>query len=154
MAGGTPEHGGLCANLIALLSQALEGQPCRVFTSDVRVRIQATGLDTYPDASVVCGGIEKDPADRNAVVNPVLLVEVTSATTEAYDRGQKLDHYKRLTSLREVVIVAHAERRVDVWRRGEQDRWSVETSERGPIRLPSIDAQLSVDLVYRDPLAR
>src|SRR5688572_19821570 len=140
MAGGTPEHGRLCANLITLLSNALRERPCTVFTSDVRVRIQATGFDTYPDVSVVCGRIEKDAADRNAVTNPVVLVEVTSTSTEAYDRGQKLDHYKRLPSLREVLIVAHAEPRVDVWRRVENDRWSVETYARGAtVRLPSVD---------------
>lgn len=153
MAGGTLEHGGLCANLIALLSNALEGRPCRVFTSDVRVRVQATGLDTYPDASVVCGRIERDAADRNALTNPVILAEVTSPTTESYDRGQKLDHYKRLPSLREALLVSHAEHRLEVWRRDGEGRWTAESYGPGSTaRLVSIDAALPVDVVYRNPL--
>src|SRR6266704_1159431 len=90
MAGGTPEHGGICAKLIALLSNALTGRACRVFTSDVRVRVRATGLDTYPDASVMCGRPERDVEDGNALTNPLVLVEVTSPSTEAYDRGDRL----------------------------------------------------------------
>ena len=151
--GGTPEHGALCAKLIALLSNALEGRPCRVFTSDVRVRVQATGLDTYPDASVVCGRIERDAADRNALTNPVVLAEVTSPTTESYDRGQKLDHYKRLPSLREVLIVSHGERRLEVWRRDGEGRWTAESYGPGSTaRLVSVNAELPVDAVYRNPL--
>ena len=153
MAGGTPEHGGLCANLIAILSNALENRACRVFTSDVRVRIQATGLDTYPDASVICGRIERDAVDRNALTNPVFLAEVTSPTTESYDRGQKLDHYNGIPSLREVLIVSHDERRVEVWRRGGDGSWSAESSGSGAlVRLVSLDADLKVDAVYRNPL--
>lgn len=153
MAGGTLEHGGLCANLIAILSNALEGRPCRVFTSDVRVRVQATGLDTYPDASVVCDGIERDAVDRNALTNPVVLAEVTSPTTEGYDRGEKLDHYKRIPSLREVLIVSHGERRVEVWRCSGEGRWAAESCGPGStVRLVSVNAELPVDAVYRNPL--
>lgn len=153
MAGGTLEHGGLCANLIALLSNALEGRPCRVFTSDVRVRVQATGLDTYPDASVVCGRIERDAVDRNALTNPVLLAEVTSPTTESYDRGEKLDHYKRIPSLREVLIVSHGERGLELWRRDDEGHWAPESCGSGSTaRLVSVNAELPVDAVYRNPL--
>ena len=153
MAGGTPEHAGLCANLITLLATALAGRPSRVFTSDMRVRIEATGLDTYPDVSVVCGRIERDAADRNAIVNPIALVEVTSPTTQIYDRGQKLEHYKSLRSLREVLLVSHEERRIEVHRRGGDDRWTAEAFTTGSsARLESLEAELPIDLVYRDPL--
>lgn len=70
VAGGTPEHGLYAANIISLLSAALAGRRCRVQTSDVRIRVQATGLATYPDVSVVCGIAERDPDDTNAIVNP------------------------------------------------------------------------------------
>jgi Uma2 family endonuclease len=154
MAGGSPEHGGLCANVITALSNLLDGRPCRVFTSDVRVRIRATGLDTYPDVSVVCGVIERDDRDRHALSNPVVLVEVTSPSTEAYDRGQKVEHYKRIPSLREIVIVSHVEPRLDVWQRADDGAWGVYTFGAGSsATLPSIGAALSVDAVYRDPLA-
>lgn len=153
MAGGTPEHGGLCANLIALLSNALAGRACRVFASDVRVRVRATGLDTYPDASVVCGRVERDAEDPNALTNPLVLVEVTSPGTEAYDRGEKLEHYKKIPSLQEVLIVAHAEVRVDVWRRRSGDEWAVESAgPEGGARLQSLSCDLAVAEVYRNPL--
>jgi Uma2 family endonuclease len=153
MAGGTPEHGHICANLIALLANRLEGRPCAVFTSDVRVRVQATGLDTYPDVSVVCGRAERDSEDRDALVNPIVLVEVTSPSTEAYDRGTKLDHYKGIPSLREVVLVAHAERRVDVWRRSANEQWMVESyGAAGSVQLLALRCELPLESIYRDPL--
>lgn len=154
MAGGSPEHGGICANVITLLSSQLMGRRCRVFTSDVRVRVRATGLDTYPDVSVVCGQVERDDRDPQALSNPVVLVEVTSPSTEAYDRGEKLDHYKRIPSLREVALVSHAEPRVDVWQRQDDGGWAVHSSGAGGLaHLTSIGCELSIESVYRDPLA-
>lgn len=154
MAGGTPEHGGICANLITLLSNELAERRCRVFTSDVRIRVRATGLDTYPDLSVVCGQIERDDRDPHALSNPVLLVEVTSPSTEAYDRGEKLDHYKRISSLREVLLVSHAESRVDLWRRGDDGEWTTLQWAGGDAlaHLASIDCDLRLDAIYRNPL--
>ena len=153
MAGGTPEHGRIAANLIMLLGMRTSQRRCAVFTSDVRVRVAATGLDTYPDVTVVCGRLEYDPLDPHAIGNPTLLVEVTSTSTEAYDRGEKLSHYKRIPSLEEVVIVSHAERRVDVWSR-QGEGWDVaQFRDTEPVRLASIDSNLTMDGIYADPLA-
>ena len=80
---------------------------CSVYSSDLKVRIEATDFSTFPDAAVVCGNRELSSLDRNAVVNPTLLVEVTSPSTEDYDRGEKLSQYKQLPSLRAVLLVAH-----------------------------------------------
>lgn len=155
MAGGTPEHGRIAANVIMLLGMRTASRRCSVFTSDVRVRVTATGLDTYPDVTVVCGRLEYDSLDPHAIANPTLLVEVTSPSTEAYDRGEKLNHYRRIPSLQEIVIVAHGERRVEVWSRGDTDQWRVERSgPSGTVRLAAIDAELALDEIYRDPLAR
>ncbi len=153
MAGGTPEHGARAANIIGLLAAQLRGKPRRVQTSDVRIRVKATGLDTYPDVSVVCGHEERDRDDPDAIANPVLLVEVLSPSTEEYDRGEKLDHYKRLDSLEEVVFVAHDEWRVDViQKRGSE--WVSTTARKGEsVSLASVGCELPVDDVYRDPLA-
>lgn len=89
MTGGTPQHSALAARITAILSRELVGRPCRVFSSDLRVRIEATDLATYPDVSVVCNGLETAADDDLAIVNPILLVEVLSDSTEAYDRGQE-----------------------------------------------------------------
>jgi Uma2 family endonuclease len=154
MAGGTPEHGTYAANLIGLLTAQLGTRRCRVQTSDVRIRVKSSGLDTYPDASVVCGHAERDEGDPNAIVNPIVLLEVLSPSTEEYDRGEKLGHYKTIESLREVVLVAHDARRIDVIQRLPDGSWSTTTGGSGDsLELPSIGCTIAVDAVYRDPLS-
>lgn len=152
MAGGTVEHGRLIAKLSTLLSNRLEARPCVVLPSDVRLRIRAADRATYPDLQVVCGGIARDPDDPDAVVNPVVVVEVLSSSTAPSDRGDKFADYRRLSSLQEYVLVSQRERRIDVYRR-EGARWVVD--ERGPgtaLRLESIDVEVPVDEVYTDGL--
>lgn len=152
MGGGTPAHGTYAANLIRVLGNHVKNLPCRVQTSDVRVRVAATGLDTYPDISVVCGHLEVDKEDPFAIINPVLLVEVLSPSTEAYDRGKKLEHYKLIPSLTEVVFVAHDRQHVEVVRR-DGDQWHQSGASSGEaIGLESVGLQLHVDDVYHDPL--
>jgi Uma2 family endonuclease len=155
MSGGSPERAAIAGNVIGLLRAALAGKRCRVFTSDLRIRVQKTGLATYPDTSVICDRVELDPEDPrgHTALNPVLLVEVLSPSTEDYDRGEKLSHYKRVESLREVVLVAHDERRVDLWRR-TGSRWT-QLSFRDDQRvvLESIGCTLSLEEIYYDPLA-
>jgi len=154
MSGGTPTHGALAMAVGGELRAALRGRPCQVFSSDVRVKVQATGLSTYPDVSVVCTRLELDPEDRYAIVNPVLLVEVLSDATEAYDRGQKSAHYRRIPSLQEYMLVSQDTPHIEVFRRNEAGKW--ELSEAGPgetIELSSVGCELSVDAIYRDPLA-
>jgi Uma2 family endonuclease len=154
MAGGTLPHGALAAAVIAALSAALRGRPCRVFTSDVRVRVQETGLSTYPDVSVACGRLETAPEDRHALVNPVVLVEVLSDATEAYDRGEKFAHYRRIPSLQEYVLVSQSKPRIEVFRRTTGGKWELDEAEAGAtLELTSVGCQLSVDEIYRDPLA-
>lgn len=154
MAGGSPEHGTYAANLIGLLTSQLGARRCRVQTSDVRIRVKATGLDTYPDASVVCGHVERDEGDSNAIVNPIVLVEVLSPSTEEYDRAEKLEHYKAIESLREVVLVAHDARRIEVVQRLPGGKWVTTSGVSGEsLELPSIGCTIAVDAVYRDPFA-
>ena len=149
MAGGTPEHAILTASSIALLSEQLAGTDCSAASSDLRVRVLATGLATYPDVTVICGPLERDPQDRNAVVNPIVLVEVPSDGTEAYDRIEKASHYRRIPSLREYLLVSHRERRIERHARTASGEWTVETAgSGGAVRLDSIGAVLDVDAVY------
>jgi Uma2 family endonuclease len=155
MAGGTREHAQVAVNVTTLLSTALRGRPCGVSSSDLRVRVADTGLDTYPDASVVCGQAELDPDDRHALLNPLVLVEVTSPSTEAYDRGDKLENYKRIPSLREVVLVSHREALVEVIRREGDGTWTRHEARRGEVaRLECLGCEMAVDEVFRDPLAQ
>jgi Uma2 family endonuclease len=157
MAGGTIAHGALTAAVSAALSNALRDRRCRVLSSDVRVRSKATGLSTYPDVTVVCDRLEVDPDDPQGVLNPTVIVEVLSDSTEGYDRGAKAAHYRRIASLREYVLVAQGEPLVEVYRRNERDNWELFVeARRGEVAtLTSCGAPiaLDVDAIYRDPLA-
>lgn len=154
MAGGTPEHAALAAAVIGELRNALRGKTCRVFTSAARVRVPATSLSTYPDASVVCGHLETDPDDPNASLNPIVLVEVLSDTTEAYDRGAKAAHYRRIASLREYVLVSQSEPLIEVYRRNERGHFELIEARAGErAELTSLGVHLDVRTVYENPLA-
>ncbi len=153
MAGGTVEHARLQMALGRALGNALDGQPCAVFSSDLRVRIEATGRATYPDVTVVCNEREVASDDPDAIVNPTLIAEVLSKTTEAEDRGDKFAHYRRLQSLQEYLLVSETEPRVDVFRR-EGSKWSFEEySGDADIPLLSLGVTISLSTIYRDPLS-
>lgn len=153
MAGGSIEHGRLAMRLGALLLNAVAGRRCEVFSSDVRVRIEATGRSTYPDLSVVCGRVITSPDDPDAITNPSVLVEVLSPTTEASDRGDKWAHYRRLPNLMAYMLVSQSERRIEMYRR-EGSHWIFEDAVPGQsIRVGGIDVQISVDELYADALS-
>ena len=148
MAGGSPDHAALAGAVIRLVGNGLRAG-CRVYTSDLRVKIAATGLATYPDAAVVCGKTERAADDPLAVTNPVLLVEVTSPSTEDYDRGEKLRNYKELPALREVLVVSHAGPMLELHRRGEGETWAVlRAGAGGSVELASVGVSIAVDDVY------
>jgi Uma2 family endonuclease len=157
MAGGTIAHGALAAAVTIALGNALDGRRCRVLSSDVRVRVGATGLATYPDLSVVCGHVETDPDDPHGVLNPSVIIEVLSDSTEAYDRGAKAAHYRRIPSLREYVLVSQREPLIEVHRRTERGTWELveaRAGERAVLGSCGEPIELDVDAIYRDPLAQ
>jgi Uma2 family endonuclease len=151
MAGGSPDHAALAATVIRVLGGQLPAG-CRSFTSDLRVRIAATGLSTYPDVTVVCGPTERSPDDALAVTNPLFLVEITSPSTEEYDRGEKLRHYKGLPSLREVLIVSHRAPELTLHRREGAGWAAVTAGPGGALELASVQARVAVDDLYREGL--
>jgi Uma2 family endonuclease len=148
LAGGTPEHAALAMAVGRQLGNQLSDGRCRVFSSDLRVRVLATGLTTYPDVSVACGRTERDPASHSTVTNPTAVVEVTSDSTEHYDRGPKLEHYQAMPSIRTIVIVSHRERRIDVWTRTDSgfEHSSAQAGERALV--PALAGELDVDALY------
>lgn len=148
MAGGTLAHGALSAAMARELGLLALRCGCVVYSSDAKVRIEPTGLATYPDVSVVCGALETSPVDRNAMSNPTVLVEVLSAGTEGFDRGTKWRHYRRLDSLRHYLLVAQDEARIELFSR-EGGLWVLR--EAGPgesLHLEALGGALEVDRVY------
>ena len=154
MAGGTPAHARLQAAVLFAIERRLEGRPCQPFPSDLRVRIAATGMVTYPDVTVVCGTVETAPEDRHAAVNPTLIVEVLSDHTGAYDRGEKFEHYRKIPTLKHYVLVSHRERRIEIRQLESNGNWSQHGAGRGEsFPLPSLGIELTVDEIYdRSPL--
>lgn len=150
MPGGTPEHAALSAAIITLVSNQLRGGPCRVYSSDLRIRVLASGLATYPDAAVVCGPLERDPASATHVINPAVVFEVLSPTTEDYDRGEKREHYQQIEALREYVLVSQSGRRVEVWTRGDAGWSYVDRGAGETVELASSGVALSVDDLYAE----
>jgi Uma2 family endonuclease len=154
MAGGTPSHALLAANVGGQLTTALRGRPCAVFNADLRVRVEATDRSTYPDVTVVCGKREHANDDPNAVTNPIVLVEVLSEGTEASDRGEKFAHYQRLVSLCEYVLVSQSSHRVEVFTRDGNNVWRYQAFGDGQVvALDALGVSLDVSALYLDPTA-
>lgn len=147
MAGGSPDHAALAAAVIGLVRSRLP-TGWRVFTSDLRVRVPSTGLSTYPDVSVVRGRTQRASDDPLAVVNPVVLVEVTSSSTEDYDRGEKLRHYKGLPSVREVLIASHRAPQLTLHRREPEGWTEVQAASGQTVELAAVGVHFAVDDVY------
>jgi Uma2 family endonuclease len=147
MAGGTPLHAELAAMATSVVQQALRGR-CRVFSWDLKVRVEATDLSTFPDVTVICDEPKFAAIDRNAAINPTLLVEVTSASTEDYDRGDKLSHYKQLKSLQAALFISHRTQQISVHRRVVSG-WEVREFRSGErLELSEPALSLAVDDVY------
>jgi Uma2 family endonuclease len=150
MAGGTAEHSLIIANVNGELHARLKGGRCRAYDSNLRLRIPRTTLYTYPDVSVVRGEIQFDPLDRNktTMLNPALLVEVLSPSTEAWDRGEKLQSYIQIESLREYVLVSSQSASVETFLRQADGTWLYT-----PTRPPAVAAKfksLEIELAFAD----
>ena len=148
MAGGTPLHSLIKTNVVGELHAATKGHRCTTYDSDLRVLVDATGLYTYPDASVFCDPIELDPGRTDVAVNPTLLVEVLSPSSEAYARGKKFGHYRQIASLREYVLVSQEEARVESFFKNDAGVWMLSEAVGMDATLPL--ASLGVSLSLRE----
>jgi Uma2 family endonuclease len=151
MAGGSEEHSALAAEVLRVLGNGIGDRPCRVHTSDLRIYVEVAGLATFPDGSVICGPLEQHPPSPKATaLNPELLLEVTSDSSEEYDTGTKLEYYRTIPSLRDYVIVSHRERRVVVHWRTELGEWQTRVAiSGGRVAVESLGVALIVDDIYR-----
>jgi Uma2 family endonuclease len=151
MAGASPKHNALALNVGASLRLRLRERrsPCIAFTSDQRVHVEGTGLYTYPDVTVSCGP-RFHPKHRDTLVNPTVIVEVLSKSTEGYDRGAKFAHYQTNPSFVEYVLVSQRERRVEHFRRLESGQWllTVHQGDEAVLELPAIGCAIPLGEIY------
>jgi Uma2 family endonuclease len=150
MAGPKFAHNVLVGNVVGELGQQLRSRPCAVCPSDMRVRVSQTDLYTYPDVVVVCGGPEFLDDRRDTLVNPNLIVEVLSPSTEAYDRGRKFELYRSIPSLTEYLLVASDRVHVDLYTRQPDGRWLL-TSASGleeSLELQSVSCRIGLGDLY------
>jgi Uma2 family endonuclease len=153
MSGGRPEHSQAAAEFIALLVVGLRGTGCRVYTSDLRLVTPRSGLRTYPDAAVVCGPFEMDELDPIAVVNPSLILEVVSDSSEAYDRNDKFAFYSEFPTLKEYVLIYNAPQRIETWSRSHpNEEWShaESTPPDGRLTIPSFGIEVEVGAIFAE----
>jgi Uma2 family endonuclease len=150
MAGGTRAHSLVASNVIGELRQRLKGTRCVVYNTDLRVKVEATGLLTYPDASIVCGPQRFLDDQQDTLLNPTVLVEVISDSTEAYDRGKKFEHYRQIPSCQEVLLISQREPRIEQFIRQPGGDWMLKEAAglNAELELPSLAIVLPLAEVF------
>lgn len=150
MAGGTIEHSLISTKILRLLGNQLDGRPCHVFNSDMKVRVDRANLFRYPDISALCGPILLHDRSRDAYCNPTLIIEILSSSTAPSDRGAKFALYRLLDSLIEYVLVEQESHRAELFRKQADGKWTTRifTSDDDIIPLDSIGAELRLADIY------
>ena len=150
LAGASRQHNLVAANLTALLVSQLRQRPCEAYTGDMRVKVDRAGLYTYPDVTVVCGQAEFEDRTQDTLLNPTVLIEVLSPSTEAYDRGAKFELYRMVASLADYLLVSQSSPIIEHYTRQPADRWLL-TDYKGldaVALIPSIGCELRLADVY------
>ncbi len=150
MVGASESHNLIVANTVAELRQQLKKRPCKVYPSDMRVKVSQTELYTYPDVVVVCGAARFDDEQKDTLLNPTVIIEVLSDSTEGYDRGKKFEHYRKLESLSEYVLIAQSRYHIECYHRQADHQWLLAETDnlQEIIQLRSIDCGLVLAEVY------
>jgi len=150
MSGASWTHNIIVNNIAFELTNQLKGRPCYVLVSDMRVKVTKTGLYAYPDVIAICGEAILEDEYVDTLLNPVVIVEVLSKSTEAYDRGAKFDHYRAIESLQEYVLVSQDKFLIECYSRQSDNQWllSIANKSADSITLPSIQCSLTLTKVY------
>lgn len=151
MAGGSYEHNTVSGNIFSEINIKLKGKSCQIMNSDTKLYVESSNTYFYPDAMIICGEKEEVKNLKAAFKNPVVIIEVLSESTEAFDRGDKFDLYRALSSLRHYVLVKQSEPKVQVYsRQSPTALWNIRTIE----GLESVlDVELSESLTLEIPLS-
>ncbi|MEZ4529320.1 MAG: Uma2 family endonuclease [Desulfobacterales bacterium] len=150
MSGASEAHNLIVANVIVTLGSQLKKKPCRVYPSDMRLKIESTKLYTYPDVMIVCGERKFGDKEKDMLLNPDVIIEVLSDSTESYDRGKKFSHYRQIASLKEYVLISQNIRKIEKFLKTESRQWIWEdTDEDYPeMILESVGCSLHLDEIY------
>ena len=150
MSGAGEEHNLIVMSIAASLHNQFRGRPCKVYANDMRIKVSPTGLYTYPDVVAVCEDAQLEDAHLDTLLNPTVLIEVLSRSTEAYDRGEKAEHYRRLPSLAEYLLVSQDKPHLEHYLRQPDNRWLLsEISDmHALVSLPAIAGTLALAAVY------
>lgn len=150
MAGATPNHNLISSSVNFALYSQLRGKGCFLYSSDMRVKVEKTGLYTYPDMTIVCGKPEYEDTKPQTLLNPIMIIEILSPSTEKDDRGKKFQHYRNLQSLQEYVLISQNSYRIEKFAKRTNIEWLFsDTSDiDSVIELPSIDCTLRLSEVY------
>ena len=137
MSGASEEHNTIVFNLARRIGNQLDKKPCRGYVNDMRVKVSPTGLYTYPDVVVVCGEPRFEDQHVDTLLNPTVIIEVLSDSTESYDRGEKFAHYRALPSLSDYLLVAQDQPRIEHYQRQPDGRWLYSATD-------GLDAQVEI----------
>ena len=149
MSGGSARHSGLQINLAVTVQSALQGTSCQAFSSDLRVRVSPR-MYTYPDLTVVCGKAALADERHDILLNPKVIFEVLSPSTENYDRGIKFRYYRSIESLQDYILVAQDQIRIEQYTRGEAHTWTLHDyqSSDETLRIESIGVSVALARIY------
>jgi Uma2 family endonuclease len=150
MAGGTRSHSLIAGNLLAEIRNRLKGRPCVTYNADLRVKVEATGLLTYPDISVACEPQRFLDAEEDTLLNPILIGEVLSGSTEAYDRGKKFAHYRLMPTLRHFLLVSQKEPRIELFSHAGGNEWRLREAGGldATLDLPALEVTIALSEVF------
>lgn len=150
MAGGTVIHSLIATNLVSQMRTRLRGKPCLPFNSDLRILVEESELYTYPDLSVVCGPLHTATPEGDVLLNPTLIAEVLSDSTEAYDRGKKFELYRKIPTLREYLLVSQKEPRIEAFSRTKTGPWQFREAAglSAKLKIPCLDIALSLKEIF------
>ncbi len=150
MTGASRRHNLIASNIIIALGQQLKKRPCEIYPSDMRVKVSPTGLYTYPDVTIVCGEPSFDDEQKDTLLNPTVILEVLSKSIASYDRGEKFEHYRKLESLAEYLVIAQDKHHVEHYIRQPDNQWLLSETDdpQKTLRLPSIECDLALTDVY------
>ena len=151
MAGASREHNQIASNIVRILGNQLLEKPCSVFSSDMKVKIKEIGKYTYPDIVVVCEKEEFENENKDVLLNPVVIIEILSDSTEAYDRGDKFAHYQRLNSFVEYILISQYFWRLEKFTRQDNGTWiySKYETDGNVVKIEAVNCELPVSEIYR-----